>query len=40
MPVVAYFYSPWLALLLVIPCGYAFYFSLSRAIRRFLKREP
>jgi hypothetical protein len=41
IPVVAYFYSPRLALVVLgIPCGYAFYFYLSRAIRRFLKREP
>jgi hypothetical protein len=39
IPICVYFYSPRLALALAIPCWYAFYWYLARAIRRFLKRQ-
>lgn len=40
VPVFAYFYSPRLAVVLAIPFGYAFYWYMARAVRRFAKRAP
>lgn len=40
IPVVAYFYSAWLGLLLAVPCGIAVSWYTVQAIRRFTKRGP
>ena len=39
LPVAAYFYSPWAAAALAVPCALACGWYVRRSIRQFMKRE-
>jgi hypothetical protein len=38
IPVAVYFYSPWMAAIVAVPCLMACYFYVARSVRRFLKK--
>ena len=38
IPVVVYFYSPWMAAIVAVPCLMACYFYVARSVRKFLKK--
>jgi hypothetical protein len=38
IPVVLYFYSPWLAAIVAVPCWIACYWYVSQSVRKFLKK--